>query len=102
LAAASHFVWRDGTPKPTVPQLSVATIPTYVANEGAVSMFNVQFLTPEAKIPVEFRYFQAIPEPSSIALGSLGAVVLLSYTFRKRLVCLKGLPDGQTQLQEQL
>jgi RNA polymerase sigma factor (sigma-70 family) len=100
--SVAFTVWRDGTPKPTVPQLSVATMPTYVANEGAVSMFNVQFLTPEAKIPVEFRYFQAIPEPSSVAVGSLGAVVLLGYTFRKRLVCLKGLPDGQTQLQEQL
>jgi hypothetical protein len=33
--SAAFTVWRDGTPKPSVPQLSVDTIPGYVANEGS-------------------------------------------------------------------
>jgi hypothetical protein len=48
-------------------------------------MSNVQFLTPQAKIPVEFRFFQAVPEPSSFAFGLLGALALASFAFRIRL-----------------
>jgi hypothetical protein len=83
---AALTVWRDGTAKPTLPQLRVSTIPSYVANEGLVGMFNVHFPSPGAKIPVEFRFFQAVPEPSTIALASLSGLVLASLTFHFRLV----------------
>jgi hypothetical protein len=82
---AAFTVWRNGTAKPTVPQLRVATIPSYVANEGFVGMFKVHFPSPGAKIPVEFRFIQAVPEPPSVVLASPSAVALASFAFRTRL-----------------
>ena len=81
----SFTVWRDGTAKPAVPQLSVPVLPSYVANEGYVGMFNVHFPNSGGKIPVEFHFFQAVPEPSSIVLGLLSAVALASCAIRIRL-----------------
>jgi hypothetical protein len=77
--------WRDGTPIPSVPQLTVATLPGYIADAGFIGVWNAQLQTQQPKIPVEFRYFEAIPEPSTVALGSLGIVALAGLIFRTRL-----------------
>jgi RNA polymerase sigma factor (sigma-70 family) len=77
--------WREGMPMPGSPQVT-ATLPNYVADQGAVGIFNAQSLEQDPKFPVAFRYFQAVPEPSSVALGSLSGIVLASLAFRTRLV----------------
>jgi RNA polymerase sigma factor (sigma-70 family) len=83
---ATLTAWREGTPMPSVPQLTVGSLPGYVADEGTVGLFNAQLLTQNPKIPVEFRYFEAIPEPSTTALGSLGFIALAGFACRTRLL----------------
>jgi hypothetical protein len=70
---------------PSAPQLTVDSLPSYVADEGTVGLFNAQLLTQNPKVPVEFRFFEAIPEPSSVALGSLGLIALAAFGVRARL-----------------
>jgi hypothetical protein len=77
--------WRDGMPMPGVPQLTAA-LPNHVADQGAVGVFNAQLLQQTPKFPVAFRHFQLIPEPSSMALGSLSGFVLVSFAIRIRLL----------------
>jgi RNA polymerase sigma factor (sigma-70 family) len=77
--------WRNGMPMPSVPQLTVDSLPNYIANEGLVGLYNAQLQTQQPKIPVEFRYFEAVPEPSTVALGSLGIVAVAGLVFRTRL-----------------
>ena len=82
---ATFTAWRDGTPMPSAPQLIVDPIPDYVADEGFVGLFNAQLLSPNPKIPIEYQYFQAVPEPSTVALASLGIVALGAFGVRTRL-----------------
>jgi RNA polymerase sigma factor (sigma-70 family) len=83
---ARFTVWGASQPKPHSPQI-VGTLPNSLAKSGTVALFG----SPPASDwnqPVAFRHVEliAIPEPSSIALGSLSAVALASFAFRRRLV----------------
>jgi hypothetical protein len=79
---ATLTAWRAGTPIPNAPQLVVDPIPAYVASTGSIGAFNASLPTVQPKVPIEFRYFAVVPEPSGTALGSLGFVALASFAFR--------------------
>jgi RNA polymerase sigma factor (sigma-70 family) len=78
--------WNVSDEKPQLPQIT-ATLPGSLSKSGTV----VLWVFPEASDwnkPAVFRHVEliAIPEPSSIALGSLSAAALASFAFRTRLL----------------
>jgi RNA polymerase sigma factor (sigma-70 family) len=76
------FAWRAGDAKPNSPTLSAIdnTFPTGIAGI---------LIDSEASHSIAFRFVHVadmpIPEPTSVALGSLGFVALASFAFRTRL-----------------
>jgi RNA polymerase sigma factor (sigma-70 family) len=83
---ARFTVWGVSQPKPQSPQL-VGTLPNSLVKSGTVVLWSL----PQASDwnrPAVFRHVElvAIPEPSSIALGSLSAVALAIFACRTRLV----------------
>jgi hypothetical protein len=82
----SFAVWPEGQPEPFVPQLQ-RTIPSSFDNvQGRVVILAGNAGTPS---PVAFRFVNAVPEPSSVALGSLGFVALAGFVFRARLLRIR-------------
>ena len=77
------FAWRPGEPKPVVPTVSV--IDKRFPDAGNVALLH----HPRGIGSGAFRFVQVaetpIPEPATVALGSLGAVALASFAFRARL-----------------
>ena len=79
-------VWGASQPKPASPQLK-GTVLSALVHTVTVSLWAFPPSSDWNK-PAAFRYVEvvAIPEPSSLALGSLSAVTLASFAFRTRLL----------------
>jgi RNA polymerase sigma factor (sigma-70 family) len=77
----SLTAWHDGDPKPNQPQLEVFDDTLTFGDVGIGMDFDIRAGT-GGHSQVAFRHFAAVPEPSSIALGSLGFVALASVAFR--------------------
>jgi RNA polymerase sigma factor (sigma-70 family) len=77
------FAWRPGEAKPTVP--TVMVIDNQFAGLGQIGLLHHPIGTGSGT----FRYVSVanvpIPEPATVALGSLGFVALASFAFRIRL-----------------
>jgi RNA polymerase sigma factor (sigma-70 family) len=87
---ARFTAWGVSRPKPQAPQI-VGTLPNSLAKSGTVVLFGFPPAS-DWNQPVAFRYVEvvAIPEPSSMALGSLSAFALASFAFRSRLRRIRG------------
>jgi hypothetical protein len=77
--------WNVSNEKPQLPQIT-ATLPGSLSKSGTVALW----VFPESSDwdkPAVFRHVElvAIPEPSSVVLGSLSAIALGSFAFRIRL-----------------
>jgi hypothetical protein len=80
----SLWAWHAGDPKPNQPQLAVfddtLTFGSVVIGIGTDARIGAGGFS-----RVAFRHFEAIPEPTSVILGSLGFLTLASFAFRARL-----------------
>jgi RNA polymerase sigma factor (sigma-70 family) len=80
----SLTAWHAGDPKPNQPQLVVFDDTLTVGEFG----FGID-VDARAGIPghaqVAFRNFAAVPEPSTVAMGSVAGAALVSFAFRSRL-----------------
>jgi RNA polymerase sigma factor (sigma-70 family) len=80
----SLWAWHAGDPKPNQPQLVVLddtlTFGSVVVGIGTDARIGAGGFS-----RVAFRHFEAVPEPSTAALGSLGLVALASFACRARL-----------------
>jgi RNA polymerase sigma factor (sigma-70 family) len=76
------FAWRPGEPMPSQPQVQTTS---NLHTSGSIGIY---YNPPPANGSATFRYVHiattSIPEPSSIALGSLGALALGGLAFRIR------------------
>jgi RNA polymerase sigma factor (sigma-70 family) len=81
----SLFAWHAGDPKPNQPQLVVFDDTLTFGDVGIGMDFDAR-VGAGGQSQVAFRHFAAVPEPNTIALGSLGSVALASFTFRNRLL----------------
>jgi RNA polymerase sigma factor (sigma-70 family) len=79
----SLSAWHADEPKPAQPQLVVVDDTLTFGNVG------VGVGGGASQTQVAFRDFAAVPEPSTVALGSLGFVALASFAFRGRLRCIR-------------
>jgi hypothetical protein len=81
------FAWRPSQPKPTVP--TVMVIDNQFPDAGNIGLLHHPIGTGSAA----FRYVHVaetpIPEPATVALGSLGFVALASFAFRIRMVRIR-------------
>jgi hypothetical protein len=78
------FAWRTSDPMPTEPTVSV--VDDQFEGPGLIFIMH----HPNGMGSGAFRFVQAtptpiIPEPSSVALGSLGMITLACFMFRTRL-----------------
>jgi hypothetical protein len=83
---ARFSVWGVSQPKPPSPQITGA-VPSSLAKSGTVVLWAFPQASDWNK-PAAFRYVEvvAIPEPSSVALGSLSGVALATFAFRTHLL----------------
>ncbi len=77
---ATLSAWQDGTEPPASPLLrydvsQIADLPS----EGRIGLYTVAFDDSAVTQPTEFRYFEAVPEPSTFVLVTLGGLVALLY-----------------------
>jgi hypothetical protein len=79
---ASFSVWPEGQPEPLVPQMQRTILNAFDNVQGRVVILAGNSGT---ESPVAFRFINAVPEPSSVALGSLGIVALAAFGVRTRL-----------------
>jgi hypothetical protein len=80
----SLTAWHDGDAMPSQPQVVVFDDSLTFGDVG-VGISPDPRVGPGAHSQVAFRYFEAIPEPSTVALGSLGFVALAAFGVRTRL-----------------
>jgi hypothetical protein len=78
--------WGASQPKPQSPQIT-GTVPPSLDKGGTVKLLGFAIAGTDWNRPVAFRFVEviAIPEPSTIALGSVSGVALASFAFRNRL-----------------
>jgi hypothetical protein len=76
----SLTAWHDGNPMPAQPQLVVFD-DTLTFGEVGIGIGNGGGLS-----QVAFRQVASVPEPSTIALGSLSLVALAAFGIRTRLI----------------
>jgi hypothetical protein len=77
---ASFSVWPEGEPEPAVPQLQRTLPSTFDNIQGRVVIYAGNGGTAS---PVAFRFVNAVPEPSSLALMGSAVVAILSRARRR-------------------
>jgi hypothetical protein len=82
----SLSAWHVGDPQPAQPQLVVFDN-TLTSGEFGVGITSTGGGPPSQ---VAFRQFSAVPEPTTVVLGSMSGLVLASFAFRIRMCRTRG------------
>jgi hypothetical protein len=82
---ARLWAWAEGGAQPIEPQIVVGDLPDYLRPSGEIGVWTGGFANGPERVPVAFRFVEAIPEPSTAVLGSLGIVALAAFGCRTRL-----------------
>lgn len=82
--AAEFYAWAVGGEKPSAPQLVVPNLPDYLLTEGHVGVFVASGSRTTQSTPSAYRWFAAVPEPSTFALTTLAFLAVLCPVCRSR------------------